>query len=276
MQIGWFINSHTCPPRYEKNHKPHLIMLNEMREPYEMQPENYIGHTRFALEIAKAREFLESKEGWKSRGERMPVVFFDGALIVSLSRREVQGEIAYQIVELIELSRKTQVPVVGYVDRSYSSELVSLFKLFSQSERLAIDDLSLISHLEILPNCGDRTIFFYSRRRDLNVLFGEREFPQIGFVYLKTTSDSLAARLDVPSWVFEEGFLNEVVDVVRAECFASRQGYPYCLASADQAACITTREREHFIATLQNLMQKHEVKLGLSRKTLSKKVKRSF
>lgn len=291
VQIGWFENHHLLNARYEKRSELHLIMPDEIlgREIKEIPPETYVGQKRFSLEIKKLKDFLESQKDWETSDKRMPVAFFDGAFVVSLARREIQSDIAEQVREVINLSEKTKVPVVGYIDRSHAYDLLSLFRVLSNptpnsteekvdrtSSFIEMDDLLILESLNILQKWGDRTIFFYSNRKDLKSFFGDKTPSPIGFVYLKTVSDFLPARLDIPSWVFRDGKLKEVLDVVLAECIVSRQGYPYPLCCADQMAFIGRQQREPFIHILQKLMSKKNFKLSYSRKVKTKETFRDF
>ena len=99
----------------------------------------------------------------------------------------------------------------------------------------SLDDVSIL-HAATLKNWGDRTPFCYSRRHGLGAFIDDKIGESlVGFVYLQTTSDNPPARLDIPSWIYEEGLLDEVVDTVRAECVIGL-GYPYPLETADQMA----------------------------------------
>ena len=63
------------------------------------------------------------------RGERMPVAFFDNPLVVPFSQKRGQGRLVSATLELASLSRECEVPVVGYVDRSFSRDLMSMLEL---------------------------------------------------------------------------------------------------------------------------------------------------
>jgi hypothetical protein len=95
----------------------------------------------------------------------------------------------------------------------------------------------------------------------------------VGFTYLQTTRDSAPARLDIPSWIYEHGFLDEVVDIVRAECIVG-VGYPYALETADQAAVISSHDREVFFRALQELTTREKLDFSVTRKDASKKRRR--
>jgi NurA-like 5'-3' nuclease len=135
------------------------------------------------------------------------------------------------------------------------------------SER--INDAWLFS-LETLKNWGDRTVFFYSRRKNLSAFFTDSNGEStVGFVYLKTAGDSVPARVDVPAWIFRENLLDEVVDTIRAECVIGL-GYPYALETADATAVISTRDREIFLRALQDFASRENLNFRVANKKMSK------
>ncbi len=93
--------------------------------------------------------------------------------------------------------------------------------------------------------------------------------PLIGFCYLQTTSDAGPARLDIPSWIFDAGFLDEVIDVVRAECVIGL-GYPYALETADATALISRNDRDVFVSALGEFAGREGLEFSVSRKNASK------
>jgi hypothetical protein len=117
---------------------------------------------------------------------------------------------------------------------------------------------------------GDRTCFCYSKRSGLNAfLDSDTGKPLVGFSYLQTTSDSSPARLDIPAWIYEEALLDELLDVVRAECVIGL-GYPYALETADQTAVISIRDREVFFRALQEFATREKLDFSVTRKGASK------
>ncbi|MCX7640001.1 MAG: DNA double-strand break repair nuclease NurA [Pyrinomonadaceae bacterium] len=280
VQTGWFVNHHTSPPIFEKDSDVLIITPKEIldNQSKEMSAETYIGQKRFSREIEKAKEFVNSKKGWEEKGERMPVVFFDGAFVISLPRRQIQENIINLVNELVELSKEAKVPVVGYIDRSNSHELLSFFDSCDDSsyegEKIRLDDSLLIYGLKLLENWGDRTIFFRSRRRDLFQKNETNDLP-IGFVYLRVSENGFPVRLDIPSWVFDEGYLDETIEVVMAECIVGK-AYPYCLSSADEMACIKESETKRLLEALERSSIIPTLKTEISRKSLTKLASRGF
>ena len=282
VQVGWFENPHDDAQGYEKNARFFVLLpedlLKDQEEP--VIPETRVGQKRFEAEVEKAREFLEKKKGWQEREERMPLAFFDGTLLISfaLPRTDLQEGFIARMVSLVKLSRETKVPLVGYVDRSYARDLLGLLDALDGTKtanKRTLDDASILhasvsDDSKILRNWGDRTCFCYSKRRGLNKFIDdETQKSIVGFCYLQTTADNPPARLDVPSWIYEDGLLNEVLDVVRAECVIGL-GYPYSLETADQTAVISLRDREIFLQALQGFAKENNLDLRISRKAASK------
>jgi NurA domain len=282
VQVGWFENPHDDALGYEKNAKFFVLspedLLKDQEEP--VIPETRVGQKRFEAEVEKVSEFLEKKKGWQARGERMPLAFFDGTLLISfaLPRTTLQEGFISTMVALAKLSRATKVPLVGYVDRSYARDLLGLLDALDgerNENKRTLDDASILhaaasEAAPILKNWGDRTVFCYSKRRGLKAFIDEETGRSIvGFTYLQTTSDNPPARLDVPAWIYEENLLKEVLDVVRAECVIGL-GYPYALETADQTAVISLRDREVFLAALQGFANENNLNFRVSRKAASK------
>lgn len=271
VQVGWFENPHNAAQGYEKNASFTIISPQDFDSAGDStRASSYVGERRFAAEIDKVKEFLVKKRDWKANHEPLPLAFYDGTLLLSVT--EFQRSITEQLVELARLSRDCKVPVIGYVDRSYAGDLMTMldsFKGFKEELVRSLDDVSIL-HAASLKNWGDRTPFCYSRRHGLDAFLDtETGESLVGFVYLQTTSDNPPARLDIPSWIYADGLLDEVVNTVRAECVIGL-GYPYPLETADQTAVITMRDREIFLQALQGFAKENNLNLRVSRKAASK------
>jgi hypothetical protein len=281
IQIGWFENPHDETFKYEKNAYFKILAPDKLLSPEEpMIPETKVGQFRFQAEIEKAKDFLHKKQGWRGRGEKMPLAFYDGTLLLSTAhpKTDLQESFTNELVALAKDSRETEVPLVGYVDRSYARDLLALLNAAgekAESNSQTLDDVSILRAASedfqpALKNWGDRTVFCYSKRRGLNAFIDPlTDKSLVGFTYLQTTAESVPARLDVPAWVYEQGLLNEVLDVVRAECVIGL-GYPYALETADQTAVITVRDREIFLRALQDFAMREKLAFNVSRKAASK------
>lgn len=282
IQVGWFENPHDETQSYEKNAKFTVLSPKELLENQDepMNPETRVGEMRFHAEVDRVAEFLKKKKGWQERCERLPLAFFDGTLLVSFSlpQTKLQESFIEKMLKLVNLSRETKVPVVGYIDRSFSRDLLNLLDAFDQkttSESQTLYDATILHSQtpnfgQVLQKWGDRSIFCYSKRKGLSAFIDAKTGKSlVGFTYLQTTSDSQPARIDVPAWIYEEGFLDEVVDVIRAECVIGL-GYPYALETADATAVITVRDREIFLGALQEFANREKLNFSVSRKSTSK------
>ena len=283
VQVASFENPHTPEGRYTKDvHFEVLTPEQLLGRPGDFEsPEQVVALHRFELEARAVCNFLESKRGWRVRGERAPLAFFDNTLLVASLRkgtdRHLSKRMADALAELIHSSRETEVPVVGYVDHSYAHDVAGLLAALDKDlpESNAYDAQILRARVggtaePPLAQWGDRTVFFHCQRPNLaEVFFDEQGAPLVGFVYLQTTADGHPARLDVPAWVHEAGLIDEVADAVRAECVVGN-GYPYAIEAADQAALMTGRDREQFLRAVQDFAAEHQLDFHVSRKALSK------
>jgi hypothetical protein len=206
---------------------------------------------------------------------RLPLAFFDSSLVISFVDR-LQGEPRAQyislVLELLRCAEETGVPVVGYVDTSCARDLTNMLAHgFGLREAAKIYDAQLVHAL----GWGARTpLFICARgsadRKQQGVLESFAEYRRgIGFIYLKTNAAAPPARLDIPLWVYERGWLEEVIDLVRAEVIVGN-GYPYAIETADAAAVINARDREAFYAIFQRFATEQGVGLRASQKAASK------
>ncbi|HEX8130052.1 MAG TPA: DNA double-strand break repair nuclease NurA [Pyrinomonadaceae bacterium] len=289
VQAAWFENPHTPEGQdsYRKESRFALITPEELlqAEGGAATAADLVGLRRFELELEALSEFLERRRGWRARGERTPVAFFDGTLLLSTTRTRTQNIDATlsrgyvkAIAEAVELSRETEVPLVGYIDQSYARDIVRLLDLLSTDAPPAatVFDARLLSATSVAGNgtlfgaWGDRTVFCECVRDGLTQDFEDAQGnPLVGFVYLQTTGEGAPARLDIPVWVYQEGLLEEVVNTVRAECVVGN-GYPYALETADAAAVITGHDRVQFLRAMQEFAAEQNLGFQVSRKPVSK------
>jgi hypothetical protein len=270
VQVAFFENPHTREGTYIKEARLSLVTPAEIMQSL-TDIDSLVGLRRFQEEVSAISEFLKKQRDWQTRARRVPVAFFDGTLLISYARprNPVQDRYVQAVTDLIELSRETHVPVVGYIDHSYARDLVNLVETLGETRSdYSIYDAQILRML--LKAWGDRTSFFYCEREGLRDDFlDESGDPLVGFCYLQTTADGMPARLDLPSWVFEAGLLDAVVNTVRAECVVGN-GYPYALEAADAAAVITSEDRARVLRALQVFAEKENLAFRVSSKAASK------
>jgi len=283
VQVATFENPHTPEGLYTKDVRFEVISPEQLvagQGSYD-SPEQIVALRRFEMEAGAVCAFLERRRGWRDRGERAPVAFFDNTLLVASLRkgtdRHLSQRMADALAELILLSRDAEVPVVGYVDHSYAHDIHGLLTALRRDlpETNAYDAQILRARASDdsappLAAWGDRTVFWHCQRPNLaEAFFDEEGRPLVGFVYLQTTADAAPARLDIPAWVHEAGLVEDVVNAVRAECVVGN-GYPYAIEAADEAAVMTGRDREQFFRAVQDFADQHSLDFTVSRKAMSK------
>ena len=282
VQVASFENAHTLGGEYTKEISIRVVTPDELLagdRAYE-SPEQVVGVRRFELEVETICGFLERKRGWRERGQRAPLAFLDGSLLISSRRKSVEvmfsSRYAEALVKLLRLSRETEVPVVGFIDQSYAPDLRDLLETLDADWRpKSVFDAQILRAADdeappLLASWGDRTIFWHCRRTNLaDNFYDERGEPIVGFAYVQTTGDGHPARVEVPAWVYEAGLLDEVLDAVRAECVVGN-GYPYAVETADEAAVMTARDRQQFLRVMQDFAGQHSFAFRVSRKAASK------
>ena len=287
VQVAWFENPHQSDGSYTKDARFEVITPGELlrAEGGAANAGLVVNSKRTQVEVDVICAFLERNRNWKSRGERLPVAFFDGTFLLSSTRQHTDNfffsSYAREVVRLVRLSRETEIPVVGYIDQSYARDLAHLLESLShQPAGSAVYDAQLLC-VEVnndgpllLGAWGNRTVFTYCLREGLSQEFcGAGGEPLVGFVYLQTTGEGTPARLDIPAWVHEAGLLEEVADVVRAECVVGN-GYPYAIETADAAAVVTPRDREQFLRVMQEFAERDSFGFRVARKAISKQHRR--
>jgi NurA domain len=296
VQAAWFENPHARGGAgYRKEWDFRIITPGELTGSGDgpATTADIVGLHRFELELKAVRAFLERRRGWRARGERVPLAFFDGTLLLSTTR--VRGEklnfpSAYigGLVETINLSRAAEVPLVGYIDQSYARDLVRLLDVLARrarggdegegGQRPSVYDTQVLCAAPgaaaappLFSNWGDRTVFFHCVREGIAPHFtDEAGVPLVGFLYLQASAPGAPpARLDIPVWVESAGLLDEVVDAVRAECVVGN-GYPYALETADEAAVITASDRALFLRAVQEFAEENRLDFRVAHKAISK------
>jgi hypothetical protein len=172
--------------------------------------EENINLKRFELEIQALIEEIESNEGW---------LFFDGSFNIQEIRE------AKIVDELFEKSRKHSVPVIGYVDKSFSRDLSNMFGLTTY-DSLLLRKMSIFEYTK--PFIVDDLVFAYIK-----------------------LNPTLPVRIEYPSWMTE--MHDEVVKLVVAECqLGITKGYPYILERAHKHSIIEQKDRVKFMKAVKS------------------------
>ncbi len=274
VQIGWFINPHESGVPYTKDVAFEVLGPAELVEDVEeavddrIIPNWRVNQERFTRECEQLCKIMADYEGVPLRSR--PLCFFDGSLIISFAtqlRPERLGPYLNAVLDLLECSRKYEAPLVAFVDRSYSHDFVTLLDRVvgaQDGEKLRLSDAGLFSTL--LPNWGDRSPLFYCDREDT---FNRQNRPSfyndVAFTYVRLTRDRVPARIEMPYWMVEAGLVDDVLDLVRAECVVGN-GYPYAIETADALAVISHADRERFYGLFEQFAHKADLELVQARK----------
>jgi NurA domain len=277
VQVAWFENPHTSAGGYVKDVSFEILPPSEIlvRTGGATELSEQVVHKRrYGMEAAALRSYMH---GVATRGfdvAKPPVVFFDSLLVISFAELlpdEQREFYVAEITSLLDASKQTGVPLVGYIDTSYARDLVNMLQAaFDLPDAQKIHDAALLSDR---MEWGDRTAFFGCARRGILESYGDAWRRGVGFTYLQTTADAPPSRLDMPMWVYEQGLLDYVVDTVRGEIVVGN-GYPYAIEAADQAAVLSARDREAFYSLFQEFAERERLRLRVARKAASKAQRR--
>jgi hypothetical protein len=288
VQAGIFENPHAPPAPYRKDVETELLLPDELltEEPdtADARAGELLGYStqlvhlrRFELE---ARTLITHMERYMREGRASRVVAFcDGSLIVSFAvkMQPVYRDRYVQAARhLLAASEACRIPLVGYIDTSYARDILAMLGSLERESGTLLGMRGLHDAL-LWQGClgwGDRTPAFISARDDLARLGYGGQQEAVAFVYLQAALDRPPARLELPRWVLDDGRLDEVLDVVRAEVVAGN-GYPYCIEAADAAAVISTADRAQFYALFQQVAERAGLTFSFSRKSLSKTRRRT-
>ena len=275
VQVGWFENRHTADETYIKDLCFEVLSPEELSAEAEDTrgfPDRLVNMRRFELECQVLTNSMRAQAGESPT----PICFFDGSLIISFAAQmhpTLQRHYLDAVRSLIDTSEETRVPLVGYIDTSYARDLIAMLRwLRHDPKEPGISDGAL---LRPLMSWGDRTEALVCARDD--GLFQKKTYPdyyeRVFFVYIKTTNENAPARLDLPAWLLASDLLDDVLDVVRAECVVGT-GYPYAIETADAVAVISMQDREKFYRVYQEFLGNLGLDLRYSHKSFSKRGRR--
>jgi NurA domain len=277
VQVAWLENAHTPQGGYVKDATFEILPPTEIlvRTGGATELSEQVVHKRrYGMEAAALRSFMHGAAARGFAADKPPVVFFDSLLVISFAELLPDEQREFYVAEitaLLETSKRTGIPLVGYIDTSYARDLVNLLQaVFDLADAPKIHDAALLAERMAW---GDRTACFECARRGILESYGEDWRRGVGFVYLQTTGDGPPSRLDLPMWVYERGLLDYVVDTVRGEVVVGN-GYPYAIEAADQAAVLSGRDRQAFYAVFQEFAERERLRLRVARKAISKSQRR--
>ncbi len=286
IQVGFFVNPHVAGQAYTKDVRIEVLAPEEIMEEVKSEGRDPDSYPYSDMQVTLRRHLLEVETLCQQMEQfahvrqsdmplHSPVVFFDGSLVVSFAMTMPAPYRDYYInaaVSLLRTSEQCRIPLIGYIDTSYARDLITMLRYLDSAhekpvlrETKKIHD-ALLWHGKI--HWGDRTPAMLCARNDILASYGEYR-DSIAFCYLQTSAHRPPARLEFPRWMLDEGVLEPVMDVVRAEVIAGN-GYPYAIETADAVSVITMQDRAEFYAYFQQFIERQGGTFTFSTKSQSK------
>jgi len=290
IQVGLFANPHSQGRPYTKDVQMEVLAPGEIMEQSRVEEKDPDSYPYSEMEVTLRRYTLEAETLCRqmeqyTRARRgndpaySPLVFFDGSLVVSFALTmpsPYRERYIASAVSLLKTSERCRVPLIGYIDTSYARDIITmLLRLDRMQPQPRLRETKKIHDALLWKDSmrwGDRTPAMICARGDVLADYGEYR-DSVAFCYLKTTATQPPARLEFPRWLLDEGLLEPVLDVVRAEVIAGN-GYPYAIETADAVSVITQQDRLEFYAHFQEFMEKQGYDFTFSRKAVSKSRRR--
>ncbi len=286
IQVGFFANPHLRGHPYTKDVHIEVLSPDEIGEESKSEtidPDSYpyselqVTLRRYTLEVETICKQIEQYARARRRDDpaHSPVVFFDGSLIVSFALTmpsPYRERYIAAAISLLQASEQYRVPLIGYIDTSYARDIITMLRRLDAMQPQPVLRETKRIHDALLwqgrLRWGDRTPAMICARGDILQGYGVyRE--SVAFCYLQTSSTRPPARLEFPRWMLDDGLLEPVLDVVRAEVIAGN-GYPYAIESADAVSVITMQDRAEFYAQFQEFIERQGLKFTFSTKSMSK------
>jgi hypothetical protein len=282
VQIGWFINEHRSAlengtSTYVKDVQFEVLPPDELGDEEDEDgdfPNWRVNQLRFVRECEKLCELMA--EYAHRPFEQRPLCFFDGSFVISFAgqlRPERANPYLRAVEDLLACSERYEVPLVGFVDSTYSQDLITLINTVIPDAGLRrTSDARFLQRA--LPTWGDRSPLFICARADQLSAQGRADFyKQVCFTYVHLVQDRPPARLELPRWLVEVGEAEAIIDRVCAECVVGA-GYPYPIETADAVAVISQPDRERFYRLFQQFLEREGITLSFARKMRSKRTRR--
>ena len=271
IQTSQILNRHTDNSDYKEITDAQIITPDEFESAsvYSFGSE-YVDARRFALECDSIMQLMKEQD--------KPVIMLDGALILShinVLNRNIREIYVRAINKLLEASEKTRAPVIGFIDTTMPRDITLMMHFLFGLKKGKLSDTHLFSNLL----WGERTAAFLCDRDDRrgeearSVLDNYGRFRnKVAFFYMRV-SNGLPARVEFPAWMYEEGMVDKIADIIRAECVI-RSNYPDILMRAHEAAVIKMNEHGLFYGMLDNFCKVHGIRINKSAKNFHKMMNR--
>ncbi|MCE8422604.1 MAG: DNA double-strand break repair nuclease NurA [Candidatus Methanoperedens sp.] len=267
IQTSAIYNKHTSDRDYSQETGAMIITPDEFDNAsvYSFGSE-YVDARRFSMECDQIIHLLKK--------HKKQFILLDGALILShinILNRNIKEIYIEGIGRLLEASENTRNPVIGFIDTTMPGDITLMMHHMFGLRKSKLSDTHLFSHLL----WGERTAAFLCDRDDRrgddarSVLDNYGRFRnEIGFFYMRT-GRGLPSRVEFPAWVYQEGLIDKIADIIRAECVI-RGNYPDILMRAHDAAVIRMGEHAIFYTMLENFCNVNGIQIHRSAKDFHK------
>ncbi len=271
IQTSSVFNRHTENSDYKQETGAAIITPGEFETAsvYSFGSE-YVDARRFSMECDTIIRLMKEHEKL--------YVLLDGALILShinVLNRNIREIYINAIVKLLSASRETRNTVIGFIDTTMPRDITLMMHFLFGLKKTKLADTHLFSHLL----WGERTAAFLcdrdDRRGDVSssVLDNYGLFKNsIAFFYMRL-SNGLPARVEFPAWIHKKEDIDNLADIIRAQCVI-RGNYPDILMRAHDAAVIRMSEHDLFYGMFDNFCRAHGIKINKSAKHFHKTMRR--
>lgn len=252
IQSGMVLNRHGSKD-YENRTRIKLLSPDDLGQEG-MLPKHrdeIVDAFRFEMECESLGQML--------RVEKDVTALLDGSLVLShiqSAKNEARQAYLRAVTNLLETAEETKKMLGAFIDLSKSTDLVSMLShLMGKEKRSRVWDVKL---LKGTMKWGDRTKAFVCDRDDrwgkgksaLDMYGQFRD--SIGFFYIQLNNET-PARVEFPVWIWQEGRLEDLADIIRAEVLI-KGDYPDILYRAHNLAVINQREKKIFLNMIKGLV----------------------
>ncbi|MGQ4809170.1 hypothetical protein NKDENANG_02581 [Candidatus Entotheonellaceae bacterium PAL068K] len=240
-----------------------------------------LGMRRTLLEF---EQLAQRAEVAQSSGHRT-CAMADGSLILwqlDGKPQDYKQPTLARFVACLETARQQQIPIIGYISRPRSRDVLNALRVGLCPEGTPNCDRCPYQHLPKLPCAeieglsdrslfkrhlqpGERTAVFDSQSRILKAYEAHR----ICFFYLHTGAE--IARIEIPRWVATNAALLDLVHAVAYDQSQKGNGYPVALAEAHQHVVVRGAERDLFYDMVTAVLARRGLRATMSPKNLRKR-----
>ncbi len=216
--------------------------------------------------------------------------FADGTLILWMIEKEtdaIKSASLKSLQSLFEQGREAGVPVVSYISRSGSRDVVNALRVMKCPYVPVACDRNCTEHtpplrrtapcggvesltdsilFENLLNNGERSAVFGSQSK---ILKSYEICNRIHFCYVHVGAE--IARLEFPRWVAEDESMLNLVHTLAYSQAQKGNGYPRVLAEAHEQAVIRGADRDIFFRLLERALISKKIRVRTTMKSLAKR-----